>query len=170
MIQDLLDFSRIEARQLTIVRQDVDLAALVRACIDSLTPEAPGRPLELRAHGPIEHVQADPDRLAQVMDNLLTNALKYGEPGTPITVDIQPRTGCVEVSVTNEGRGIAPNQQPRLFQRFQRIDARKGVGLGLYIARKLVEAHGGSIGVESRPGATTTFHFTIPGACSVITS
>ncbi len=103
----------------------------------------------------------------QAMDNLLSNAIKYGRPGAPIVVDVASSGQEVSVAVTNEGEGIAPEDLRRLFQRFERTDrakhsAVKGVGLGLHITRGLVEAHGGHLEVESTPGGTTTFRFTLP--------
>jgi signal transduction histidine kinase len=101
------------------------------------------------------------------MENLLSNAMKYGTPRRPILVEIRATSERVHVAVTNEGRGIAPEDLPRLFSRFVRTEDAtrgtvKGIGLGLYIAQELVIAHGGEIGAESVPGGRTTFHFTIP--------
>jgi PAS domain S-box-containing protein len=168
MVQDLVDFTRLEARQLTLQRQSIDLGELVKEATERIALEAPERPIQLQAHDAPVWVDVDPDRIAQVMDNLLTNAIKYGEPGTPIRIDLNLDAGAdrASVAVTNHGPGIAPEHMPYLFGRFQRArDAQrrgvKGIGLGLYIARELVEAHQGQIVVESTPGATTTFRFTL---------
>jgi signal transduction histidine kinase len=115
----------------------------------------------------VPEVYADADRITQVLENLLTNAVKYGEAGTPIAIGIAREGGEVAVSVTNEGRAMTPEEITSIFQRFQRTSAAKlqrvqGVGLGLYITRSLVEAHGGRITVESSPAGETTFHFTLP--------
>jgi len=103
-----------------------------------------------------------------VLDNLFTNAIKYGTPRRPIVVDARRADGGVVLSVTNEGPGIDPELLPHLFQRFQRAEATrkhvKGIGLGLHITRELVEAHGGRIWAESTPGATTAFHVKLPEA------
>ena len=100
-----------------------------------------------------------------MLANLLSNASKYGEPGTDIVVDVAERADAVEIAVTNRGAGLGPEERARLFTRFYRArpgGAERGLGLGLYISKGLVEAHGGRIWVESVPGATTSFHFTLP--------
>ncbi len=99
----------------------------------------------------------------------MSNAAKYGAPGTEIRVDVEGREDAVEVTVTNHGRGIDPEELPRLFQRFMRsrashAEGKAGIGLGLYICKGLIEAHGGRIWAESTPGETTSFHFTLPAA------
>jgi signal transduction histidine kinase len=111
---------------------------------------------------------ADQDRLEQVLANLLSNALKYGEASRPIELDVRVRDpGEIEVVVTNRGRGIAPEDLPRVFNRFERSREAKagrapGLGLGLFICKGIIEAHGGRIWAESTPGETTSFHFTLP--------
>jgi PAS domain S-box-containing protein len=166
MVQDLVDFTRLEARQLTLNRQCVELTELIKQTTERIELEAPERPIELRIRGAPAWVDVDTDRIAQVMENLLTNAIKYGDPDTPIRVDVETNDGRVSVSVTNQGPGIAPEDMPFLFGRFQRArDAQrrgaKGLGLGLYITRELVEAHHGQITVESVPERETTFRFTL---------
>jgi signal transduction histidine kinase len=116
-------------------------------------------------------VWIDPDRIHQVLDNLISNAEKYGRPGTEIRIECLDRGELLEVVVTNHGPGIPADELPQLFSRFgrtrdARADRTPGIGLGLYIARGLVEAHGGHIWAESVPGATTSFHFTVPTASS----
>jgi signal transduction histidine kinase len=163
MVGDLMDLSRLEAHRLELVREAVDVADLARASVERL-PRPAGRPIDVRVVGDVSKCSADPDRVAQVMDNLLTNAVKYGSPDTPILVEVAPAQGGVSVAVTNEGPGIPPQDVQRVFDRFERAERRgsiKGVGLGLYITRGLVEAHGGHIGVRSRSGKTT-FEFVLP--------
>jgi signal transduction histidine kinase len=121
--------------------------------------------VELR--GEVPPLEADPARLEQVLVNLLSNAAKYSFPETEILVEVEPREREVMVSVTNLGQGIPPEEQEAIFTRFRRARAATeagvpGLGLGLYITKGLVEAHGGRIWVESEVGKSTTFRFTLP--------
>ena len=116
-----------------------------------------------------QYAWIDPDRIQQVLTNLIGNAAKYGDPETDIVVVTETRDDDVEVSVTNHGPGIPAEEIPRLFSRFKRTvgasaSATPGTGLGLYIAKGLIEAHGGRIWVDSTPGELTTFHFAVPRA------
>jgi PAS domain S-box-containing protein len=171
MVDDLMDLSRLDARRLELVRQNVDLPALVRASVERMALEAPDRPFDVRVEGEIPAADADPDRVAQVMENLLTNAVKYGTGGTPIVVAVEHAMSEIAVAVTNDGQELAPGELSRLFQRFQRAPSAKlkgiqGTGLGLYITRSLVEAHGGRIAAENTPPGRITFRFTLPAARS----
>ncbi len=166
MIQELLDFSRLEARQLSLRLQAIDAVALVKEAADRFALGVSDRPLRTHLGVAQGIVAADSDRLAQIMENLLSNAVKYGDPGTPIDIEVSADDDTATVSVTNEGPGIAPDEMPGLFSRFRRLtEARRsdveGTGLGLYITRALVEAHGGRIEAESVAGRTT-FRFTLP--------
>lgn len=168
MIRDLLDYSRLEARRLSLSRSRLEIEPVVREVVALLAEEASDRPFDVRIQGEPPALLADPDRLAQVLENLLTNAVKYGESGTPITVTVEPAEGGVSLAVQNVGRPIPPEELPVLFQRFHRAaQAGKGkvagIGLGLYITRELVEAHGGRIAAESAE-RTTTFRLWLPAA------
>lgn len=166
MIEDLTDVSRIEARRLSIVRRFVDLRALAAQTVEEMNA-ALGE-VRVRLSGATrQQAWVDAVRFQQVLGNLVGNAVKYGTPATPIEVAISGRDDHVEVTVTNHGPGIPPNELPALFTRFARARqardaATPGLGLGLYIAKGLVEAHGGRIWVESTPGETTRFGFTLP--------
>jgi PAS domain S-box-containing protein len=167
MIDDLLDLSRLEARRLALARRPTDLAALARSIVELPGASDDAHPIDLRVEGPVPLVNVDPDRITQVMENLLSNAMKYGEARRPIVVVVGATADRVRVAVTNEGAGIAPEDLARVFARFVRTDGAKrggatGVGLGLYIAHGLVAAHGGEITAESVPGERTTFRFAIP--------
>ena len=110
-------------------------------------------------------MQADADRLDRMLLNLLTNAQKYSDPGTPVQVRALPREHEVVISVTDQGGGITPEDLPHLFSRFYRAKGARradSIGLGLYITRLLVEAHGGDVRVESEPGKGSTFSFSLP--------
>lgn len=164
MIGDLLDLARAEVRRLPLARRLVDLPALLASSVTRANLEAPDRDVSLSVRGDLPLVDADPDRVAQITDNLLGNAIKYGAPGTPITVRVERAEREVTVTVANEGPGVADEDLPQLFERFHRgtQSGILGVGLGLYIARQLVEAHGGVIGVQSAPAGPTRFRFTLP--------
>ncbi len=167
MIGDLLDASRIESRQLALDRKPCDLAALIRQVSQQQMTTKPDHPIELALPEDLLMIEADAMRLEQVLANLLSNAAKYGYPKTAIRVSLVRHPDEVQVSVSNQGDGISPEALPNLFTRFGRTDAveRKrieGIGLGLYITKGIVEAHGGRIWAESTPCETTTFHFTLP--------
>jgi PAS domain S-box-containing protein len=165
MIQDLVDMARLEAGHVRLVRTDVDLceylAELKQRLSDVLDME------RVCIHMPEElcMTSADPNRLERIFTNLLSNALKYSPPDTEVTVSAEKRDDLVRVSVIDQGAGIDPVDLPHLFQRFYRgsgAHRAEGLGLGLYITRMLVEAHGGKIWVESEPGRGSTFSFTLP--------
>jgi PAS domain S-box-containing protein len=167
MIGDLLDVSRIGAGRLTLERVPVDLSHLVHRVTDQLAEATSDRAIEVAVAGPLPPVPADPGRIEQVLGNLVSNAAKYGDPGTPVGVSVEQQGDGVRIAVTNRGKGIPPDEIPQLFTRFFRASAARsgsvpGLGLGLYICRELVQAHGGRIAVESVAGETTTFSFTLP--------
>jgi signal transduction histidine kinase len=169
MVGDLMDLSRLDAHRLELVRKRVDVRALVCSVAERLALQAPDRAFEVRIPGPVPDVEADPDRIAQVMENLLTNAVKYGKRGTTILTSVSSEDGDVAVAVANEGRPLTAEELSFIFERFHRTASAKlegiqGAGLGLYIARSLVEAHGGRITAESTPAGVTTFRFTLPVA------
>jgi signal transduction histidine kinase len=167
MVGDLLDVSRIETRRLTIEPRPIDLATFAQDVVERSATMTPGHAIRLQVHDDIPPVHADPARVEQILGNLLANAAKYGYASSSIWVDLIRRGEMVQVSVTNLGDGIPRQEVPKLFSRFHRapkiIEKRAGgLGLGLYIAKGLVEAHGGRIWVESVPKKATTFHFTLP--------
>jgi PAS domain S-box-containing protein len=171
MVDDLMDLSRLDAHRLELVRRNVDMPALVRDSVERIALEAPDRPFDVHVEGDVPEADADPDRVAQVMENLLTNAVKYGTNGTRISVSIEQVRCEIVVAVTNDGTALAPEELSRLFQRFQRTSSArlqgiKGTGVGLYITRSLVEAHGGHIAAETSPAGRITFRFTLPAARS----
>jgi PAS domain S-box-containing protein len=167
MIADLLDASRIETRRLKLECQPIDLGALVRAIVERAAASMEGHEVSVTRQGELPTIEGDPARLEQVLVNLLSNAAKYGAPGGPIEVQIAVEETDVQVAVCNQGVGIAPDERDAIFTRYYRAKNAPGrrvagIGLGLYIAKGLVEAHGGRIWVESIPGETTTFRFTLP--------
>ncbi len=167
MIGDLLEVSRLETRRLTLDLAPTDLEALVRDAVARAAPEMRDHPVELGLEKGLPPLPVDAARIEQVLFNLLTNAAKYGYPGTPITVQLHRLAQAIEIAVSNEGGGIAAAQMPRIFDRFHRTPAAQqgaqpGLGLGLYVSRGLVEAHGGQLVAESEPGKVTTFRIRLP--------
>ncbi|WP_437279150.1 PAS domain-containing protein [Sorangium sp. So ce375] len=170
MVSDLTDISQIESRRLAIERAPIDLRALVEAVVERMGSETEGRAIGVESRSEIPVVRADAGRVEQVLSNLISNAVKYGDPETPIHVALERRDDEVQISIRNSGRGIPAEDVPLLFERFFRGKAKEervvGLGLGLYIAKGLVEAHDGRIWVESPEGGHTTFHFTLPVGAS----
>lgn len=166
MIQDLIESARLEAGQLPLERQRVDLAALAVDLKRRLDETLETERVHIEASPGLPPVWADPNRLERILTNLLSNALKYSTPGTEVWVAIRRQESEIVTTVTDQGPGIAPEELPHLFQRYYRTRAahrgRGGLGLGLYITRMLVEAHGGHIWVESRVGVGSTFGFSMP--------
>jgi signal transduction histidine kinase len=167
LITDLLDVARMEQNGgIPLDRSAVDARPLVAAAMRMLQPQAAARGVQLvdETAGPLP-VLADPDRIVQVLSNLLGNAVKFTEPGGCVRVTAE-RYGAEQwIAVADTGVGIPEEHQPHVFDRFRQVGRdRRGVGLGLPIARGIVEAHGGRIWVESRPGAGTTIRFTLPVA------
>ena len=167
MVDDLLDMSLLEARRLELRRNWVNARACVNDAIARLAHVIGDRHVRVVERGTRGEILVDSMRFNQVLGNLISNAVKYGDPGTDIEVRLEQRADEVEIAVTNHGRGIAPEDLPNLFARFMRSkEARasgtQGLGVGLYIARELIEAHNGRIWADSTPGKTTTFHVTLP--------
>ena len=162
MIHDLLDYTRTrQGRRLPIARRETDLLELCTQVIDGMQTLYPDRPLKLAAQGETRG-RFDPERAAQVISNLLANALRYGPAGSPVDVRLRGEDGSVVLEVHNLGPPIPQELQPRLFEAFQRGVAgesgrRTGLGLGLYIVQQIVDAHGGSVQVRSLPAEGTTF-------------
>ncbi len=171
MVDDLLDMSRIEAHRLSLERAWMDPRAIVRHTIAGLSHITKDCSVVVSDDGELPRVFVDIVRFEQVLGNLVSNAVKYGEKSGEIRVAVARRGADVEISVTNTGKGIPAEEVPRIFSRFRRSTSTHGsgvmgLGLGLYIANGLVEAHGGRMWVDSVPGRTTTFHFTLPGRVS----
>ena len=167
MIEEMLDATRLESRQLAIEPAEIDVAATAREVCDRMRNVTKDHPVRVQASGSSQAAWADPRRIEQVIGNLLSNAAKYSDAGTEIRVDVDGRDDEVEVTVMNRGRGIPPDEVPKLFQRFMRSKTSRaagvaGIGLGLYICKGIVEAQRGRIWAQSTPGETTSFHFTVP--------
>ncbi len=166
LVDGLLDVSRMRMGRLKLERQRFDLAALVRDVASRLEADAAraGCSLLVAAAAPVLG-SWDPLRIEQIVTNLLSNAVKYAG-SAPIEVAVESDARMARLVVRDRGVGIAPEDQRRIFERFERgaspRGARGGLGLGLYITRQIVEAHGGSIRVASRPGEGTIFVVELP--------
>ena len=167
LVDDLLDLSLLEARRLTLDRQWVKPHVVVSETVDRLSHLTAGRRVNIRKAEGLPDIFVDQMRIGQVLGNLISNAVKYGDPGSDIDVCLEQHGTDVDIAVENRGPGIPPDEIEHLFERFMRsARARhsgvRGLGVGLYIARELVVAHQGRIWVESTPGETTAFHVTLP--------
>lgn len=167
LIDDMLDVTRLRQGSLSIRPKPFDLAAMARRVVESLANQAEAAGSVLELHAPVDVPGTwDEFRIEQVLTNLLTNALRYGD-AKPVAIEVAPMTdGRVRMSVRDRGIGIAPRDQARIFEQFERTDdSRKhaaGLGLGLFITREIVRAHGGAITVESTPGEGSRFEVTLP--------
>jgi two-component system, LuxR family, sensor kinase FixL len=165
LVNELLDVSRMRLGRLELKLEELDLAEVTRETVSQLEQEGArsGSTIVLQSKGPAPG-KWDRMRLEQVITNLLTNAIKFGQ-GNVITVEVDGDADRARLAVRDRGIGIARDDQQRVFQRFERaVPAQHfgGLGLGLYIARQIVEAHGGTIQLESAPGSGTTFLVELP--------
>jgi signal transduction histidine kinase len=165
LIDNLLDVSRITNGRLRLDLEALDLSELAREMVDRVQEKAHsvGTTIDVQNCEPVIGY-FDRTKLEQVVGNLLTNAIKYGA-GRPVTVRVKGEDGAAVLEVEDRGVGIAPQDQERIFQRFERASEnhkQASLGLGLYIVRSLVEAHGGAVGVRSEPGKGATFTVTLP--------
>lgn len=163
LIDDLLDISRIEQGIFGLVRQPVEVCALVHAVANALsTPD-----VTIQVEAPTELIaEADPERIRQALENLVSNAVKHSPKGMPVTLSVASETRTDDewavLTVQDRGPGIASNLLPQLMERFVKDPKSKGLGLGLYLARSIAEAHGGTLTVESTVGMGTTFRLALP--------
>ena len=166
MVADLLDASRVETHRLALARETLDVSHLLAGLVDRMRPLLGGRRVVLDIQGAPPAVDADPGRIEQVVANLLTNAAKFSPDGADVTVTVKGAESEVVVAVADRGPGIPAAERAAIFDRFYRAPAttggRDGLGLGLYIARGLVEAHGGRMWADSRPGGGTRVCFALP--------
>ncbi len=165
LIQDLLDVSRAEAGRFGVDTQTVSTDALLRDALRTLAPLASDKGVRVVMAWPdtLPDVTVDPERIVQVVSNVVGNAIKFTPTGGTITVTAAGRPDEVLVSVADTGPGVAPDHLPHIFDRYWQSSRRnRGAGLGLPIAKMIVEAHGGRIWVDSPSGGGATFHFTLP--------
>jgi signal transduction histidine kinase len=167
LANDLLDYARMEAGTFRLAREEGDLAAKVREVAESFRPQAAYRQLTLKLSLPDEPVTLsfDPVRIEQVLNNLISNAIKFASQGGVVEVRLRRQADQAVCEVEDSGEGIAEGDIPKLFKRFSQLaggQKRGGTGLGLSISKAIVEAHGGQIGVRSQVGQGSTFWFSLP--------
>ena len=169
LINDILDFSKLESAQLPMTIEPGDLSGVVRTAAENLHRLFEERELNLRIDIPEELPEADIDeaRIAQVITNLISNAIKFSPAGAPVDISVTHDGTTATVRVTDHGDGIRREDLPKLFRKFSQLDSRStrkvgGTGLGLAISKAIVEAHQGAIWAESEPGQGSTFAFSLP--------
>lgn len=167
LVDDLLDYARIEAGTFTLQCQDTDFQNVLDEVLDSLRPQADAAGVAIAVEVPPAPMplQIDPQRIEQVLANLITNALKFTSQGGQIRVRAWRENHTLRCEIEDTGVGIAEADFPKLFQLFSQLESgvrKGGTGLGLAISKNLIEAHGGQIGVRSTKGKGSTFWFTLP--------
>jgi two-component system sensor histidine kinase BaeS len=168
MIDDLFELARIDAGALRLERRPVAIQEIAAETVDAMQARARNSGILLMFDAPkLPPISVDGARIERALANLIQNALDHTEPGGRIDVRLLGTNGCVEVRVIDTGPGITPEDLPRVWNRFYRLDRARtrngdGAGLGLAIARAIVEAHGGSVDVQSSPGAGATFALRLP--------
>jgi len=166
-VDNLLDLSKIESGRMDMERESVPVSLLCDKAIEALKTQAEDKALSFDVHVPdaLPDVTADPNKVTWVLNNLLSNALRYSEPGDHVQIQADTIGDSVRVSVEDEGAGIPYEYQSKIFDKFVQVDSDQapgGTGLGLAIAQEIIHAHGGRIWVDSTPGEGSTFTFTLP--------
>ncbi|HNB21468.1 MAG TPA: HAMP domain-containing sensor histidine kinase, partial [Candidatus Melainabacteria bacterium] len=167
LINDILDIEKLESGKMDMVFQDVDISSVMERSFESVKTFADNNGVLLEMVPSHVRVNADGDRLVQVIVNLMSNACKFSPKGATVTVRVDEIPNWIEVKVIDRGRGIPAKFKNLLFQRFQQVEAsdakrKGGTGLGLAICKGIIEAHGGTIGVDSEEGKGSVFWFRIP--------
>jgi two-component system phosphate regulon sensor histidine kinase PhoR len=169
VVEDLISLSRIEAERFSTPTEAVHLAPLIGQVVENSNRAAARRDskLEVRIAPGLPPIAADSSQILQLLDNLVTNALRYGTPGTPVTVSAEPEGAMVHLIIADEGEGIAPEHIKRVTERFYRVDTSRsralgGTGLGLSIVKHIVERHRGRLTIESKLGVGTKMHVLLP--------
>jgi two-component system sensor histidine kinase KdpD len=169
-VDQLLDLSRIEAQRLALDRDWTELPALIADVVAKFAGLQGCGPVELELDDDLPLIYVDPDRMVDVLWNLLDNAYRYGPSGEPATVEARFTGAELRLSVADRGPGIPAAERERVFQYFYRLERdqrsqRRGSGLGLAICRGIVNAHGGRMWVEDRPGGGSRFCLALPASC-----
>jgi signal transduction histidine kinase len=168
LVDDLLFVARVQAGRLVLERAELDLCLVARQSVEEARPRAENKQLTMafNGNGPVM-LEADKGRLFQLLDNLISNAIKFTPEGGRVDVTVEPASDTAVLEVSDTGMGLGPGEADFVFDRFfrsSRVVAQQvpGTGLGLFISRAIVEAHGGTIAVSSRDGAGTTFRIQLP--------
>jgi signal transduction histidine kinase len=168
LVDDLFELARIDSGALTLELRDGEVSGLVEECVRGLEAEAASRRIRLEARpAPAARARCEPDKVQRILFNLVTNALRHTPSDGSVAVVVEPRDAEVQVTVEDTGEGLDAEAEQRMFERFWRSDrarSSEGAGLGLAIARGLVEAHGGRIWAERRRGGGARVSFTLPAA------
>jgi len=164
IVDNLLELSRAQANRLVIKRERLSLTQIIRGVTQKIKSRSALHRFVIETHAALPEVLADPVRLERILTNLLDNAIKYSPDGGDINVSVEQNDGYLKIGVKDRGIGISKEDQEKIFKPFERVETTQigGVGLGLNVCRRLVEAHGGKIWVESEPGKGSTFYFTLP--------
>jgi two-component system phosphate regulon sensor histidine kinase PhoR len=175
LVEDLLELARAESGKLRLRRENVDLASVAKNIVKTFEPRAQQLGVQLRFESESARIDGDPDRLAQVLVNLIENALRHTPTGGTVAVSVIPRNGAASLVVRDTGVGIPYNDLPNIFERFYVVDRSRardaaGTGLGLSIVKQIVEAHGGTIVAESEFGLGATFTGVFPLTRSLASS
>jgi two-component system phosphate regulon sensor histidine kinase PhoR len=173
LVEDLLDLARSEWGRLRLRREDVDLASVAGNIMKTFEPRAAQLGVKLRLEGANARIDGDPDRLAQVLVNLIDNALRHTPSGGSVTISVRQSEGAALLVVRDTGVGIPFNDLPHVFDRFYVVDRSRardagGTGLGLSIVKQIVEAHGGTVTADSEFGLGATFTCVFPTARSTV--
>jgi two-component system phosphate regulon sensor histidine kinase PhoR len=171
LVDDLMQVSRIDAGRVLLDPQPLDVEETLLGLLDQFRSKWTDRSIEIiRGGEPMPAVFADPHKFEEILINLIDNAVKYSPSDSPVEVDLSSNSAEIRINVRDRGAGIEADEIPNLFQKFARISSSAsevpGTGLGLYIVKGFVEAHGGHVWVESVPGEGSTFSFTLPAADS----
>jgi len=168
MIGEMVDSARLETGQIEMQLKPVVLTSLVAELAERIGTAEDRARIQVEAPQPMPTVMADPEHIERVVANLVTNALKYSAPDKPVTIFLGRSDSEALVSVSDQGVGVPPEDLPHVFDRYYRAKTGKqkadGLGLGLYISRMIVEAHGGRVWAESEEGKGSTFHFSLPAS------
>ncbi|WP_235928457.1 sensor histidine kinase, partial [Nesterenkonia haasae] len=168
LVQDIIELSRVQGKNVVHAGVPVDLSMVIAEAVDRSRLPAEVKTIDLRVGGELpRRVHGDPDQLTMAFRNLIDNAVRYSPEYTRVGIGLSSRDGIAQVTITDQGIGIAPENQERIFERFYRVDAARsrstgGTGLGLSIVKHVVSNHGGEVALWSQPGRGSTFTVRLP--------